>query len=391
MYFFLTEALKRRFIMELRRFWSYHPRYQDLVGNIQGKFSFSEQPQTSIIVKNSGGSPVALSADNYVGVVNSYCYKALVKNYPGVFLEWVREDGLQIQENGGRFPSAPGVYYIELTEETQFFVDPLLDVYNEQVMMSGPTTAQLSRPFLARSLRLYEMPNGFLLQEGANYTADPATGAITLTNPMTGGRYLVADFRYPAESRGPYTLHPMYANKDAIPGVVLAFGRRVQKGDRVAVVVQDRRKPAALEYGGRWELNLDFDISARDVYAQQEIHDYSVMYIWAILKNRISSEGIEIKSLSLGGESEEPYDDTGDDYFYNATFSITVETDWHVHVPLSAMMRMVAPLTAEQAAEIANQEVPTETGNIEMLETLGLMEFTDPFFHGKGHTYEVIR
>jgi hypothetical protein len=390
-YFRLTEAVKRRFIYELRRFWSYHPRYQDIVGNIQGKFSFSEQPQTAIIVKNGGGSHVSLSADNYVGVVNSYVYKALCQNYPGVFLEWVREDAKQIQDNGGRFPSPPGVYYIELTEEDQFYVDPLLSVYGEQVLQLDENTGQLSQPYLDKSLYLYEMPNGFLLQEGANYTADPTTGTITLTHPLTGGRYLVADYRYAAPSRGPFKLNPMYADKDAIPGVVLAFGRRCKKGDRVAVVVQGSRQPASLEYGGRWELTMDFDIMARDVYAQQEIHDYTVTYLWGVARNRLSSEGIEIKDISLGGESEEPYDDTGDDYFYNASFSITIETDWAVHVPLNAMMRMVAPLTLEEAGIIANQPAPTETGNIDMLESLGLQSFSDPYFVDKSHHYEVIR
>lgn len=391
MYFFLTEALRRRMILELRRFWSYHPKHEDLVGNIQGKYSFSEQPQKAIIVKNSGGSPVGLSADNYVGVVQSYVYKALVQNYPGVCLEWVREDGLAIQENGGLFPSLPGVYYIELTEDNEFYVDPLLSMYNEQVVSTDPSTALISRPFLANSLRLYEMPNGFLLREPENYTSDPATGEITLVNSLGSGGYLVADYRYPADSRGPFTLHPMFADKTAIPGVVLAFGRRVRKGDRVAVVVQDRRHPAALEYGGKWELSIDVDVMARDIYDQQEIHDYSVMYLWGVLRNRLSSEGVNIQSLSLGGESEEVYDDTGDDYFYNASFSLTVETDWHIHVPLSAMIRMVAPLTPDQASEIANQDDPESTGNIQMLETLGLREFTDPFFFSKGHTYEVIR
>ena len=391
MYFRLTEALKRRFIEEIRRFWSYHPGYQDLVGNIQGKFSFSEQPQFAIIVKNGGGSAVQLSADNYVGVVQSYVYKALVQNYPGVFLEWVREDAVAIQNNDGRFPTAPGVYYIEMTEDDEYFVDPLYDVYNEQVALLDPTTGQLEHPFLAGSLRLYEQPNGFLLVEGTNYTVDASTGTITLATPFDQGRYLVADYRWPGESTGPHLLRPMYANKDVIPGVVLAFGRRVQKGDRVAVVVQDRRKPASLEYGGRWELSLDIDFMARDVDSQQEMHDYTVMYIWGVLRNRLSSEGVEIKDISLGGESEEPYDDTGDEYFYNATISLTVETDWAIHVPLTALMRMVAPLTLEQAGEIANQTDPTDTGNIKMLEALGLQEWSDPFFTDRGHTYEVIR
>jgi hypothetical protein len=396
-YFRLTEAVKRRFIEELRRFWAYHPRYPDLVGNIQGKFSFNEQPQFGIIVKNGGGSHVALSADNYVGVIQSYVYKTLVQNYPGVFLEWVREEAVAIQNNGGRFPSPPGVYYLEITAEDEFYVDPLYDAYNEQVMVVDEYTIQLAHPFLKGSLRLYEQPNGFLLQEGANFqTGEPdekghVPATVTLTKPLTGNRYLVADYRWPGESIGPVKYRPMFANKDVIPGVVLAFGRRCKVGDRAAVVVQDRRKPAAMAYGGRWELSLDFDVMARDVYSQQEIHDFSVMYLWGVLRNRLSSEGIEIKDVSLGGESEEPYDENADDYFYNATFSMTVETDWEIHVPLNALMRMVAPLTLEQAGIIANQDEPTDTGNIQGMEALGLLEWTDPFFHSRGHTYELIR
>ena len=407
MYFRLTEALKQRFIDELRRFWSYHPRYNgsaassdedcsavNLVDNIQGKFSFEEQAQYGIIVKTGSGSHVSLSPDNYVGVVESYVYKALVQNYPGVAVEWVREDAIAIQNNGGSFPSAPGVYYIELTEDTEFYVDPLLDVYNEQVMMTDTTTGQIQHPFLAGSLRLYEQPNGFLLQEPGNYTSDASTGAITLINPLTNGRYLVADYRYPGETSGPHVLTPMMADHKAIPGVVVAFGRRNKKGDRIAVVVQDRRKPAALEYGGRWELTLDFDVMARDVYDQQEIADYSVIYLWGVARSRMSSEGIEIKDISLGGESEEIYDENGDDYFYNSSFSITVETDWAIHVPLTTLIRMASSLTLDQAAELANlpdDEASSVPGNIEMFEALGLNEFGDPFFANRDKAFEIIR
>jgi hypothetical protein len=331
-FYLLSEGLKRRFVLELRRYWAYHPRFRDIVENIQGKFSFEERPQYGIIVKTGGGSHVNMSADNYRGQVNSYVYKALFQNHPGVFVEWVREDSVAIQRNNGVFPSPPGVYYIDLVEDDEYFVDRLLDVYHEQVTLLNGTEGQLQHAPLAGSVRLYEMPSGFLLTEDTNYTID-ASGAITLMRELNTGQWLSADYRYPGESSGPHKLIPMHANNQVIPGAVIAFGRRNEKGDRVAIVVQSLRRPSALEYGGRWSMSLDFDVMARDVYSQQEILDQSVMYLWGIARNRLSSEGIEIMDISLGGESEEIHDEAGDDYFYNANFSMTVETEWAVWVP----------------------------------------------------------
>lgn len=395
--------MKRRFILELRRYWSYHPRYPDLPEHIQGKYSFKERPQAGIIVKTSGGNRVDLSADNFVGTVDSYVYLTKIKGYDGLAIEWVREDAVAIQNNGGRFPSRPGVYFIEIVQgqpdpQTRqdtftFFVDPLLDVYHEQVAMVSPTEGQLAHAFVAGTLRLYEMPSGFMFHEGINYTSDPTTGRFTLASPLTGGRYLTADYRYPGASVGPFPLQDTFANNTAIPGAVLAFGRRIKDKDRMAVVVQDIRRPAALEYGGKWDITLDVDVLARDEYAQQEIADSSVIYIWGILRSYLADEGIAINDLSMGGESEEVYDENADDYFYNASFSLTVQTDWSVHVPLSLFLRTAAPLTLEQARYIASlgDNVAGQQGDIQMLESLGLQAVVDPYFNGRSTTFEVIR
>ena len=102
MYYVLSHALTRRFIEELRGFWSYHPRYRDdLVNNIQGKYAFDERPQHGIIVKNSGGSLVKMAADNFIGTVHSHAYLTKVDGFNGTFIEWVREDAVAIQRNGG--------------------------------------------------------------------------------------------------------------------------------------------------------------------------------------------------------------------------------------------------------------------------------------------------
>ena len=393
MYFQLSESLKRKFIWELRRFWQYHPKYRDVVDHIQGKFSFEERPQYGIVVKNSGGSQLSMSADNYRGIVESYVYKALFKNHPGVAVEWVREDALAVQNNGGRFPSPPGVYYLDLTEDNVFYVDRLLEVTHEQVVLTDGRTGQLQHAPLDQSIRLYEMPSGFLLVEDTNYTVSD-TGVITLNRELNKGQWLSADYRYPGETTGPHNLTPMYANNTVIPGVVIAFGRRNEKGDRVAIVVQDVRQPAAQEYGGRWNLSLDFDITARDVYAQQELYDQTVQFVWGVLKNRMSDQGVEIIDISLGGESEEIYDENGDDHFYNAAFSLTVETEWAIWMPLTRTLRQAAAWTHTRAGEVGNmtdEEVQGQVCDIkEIVEAVGLEQVVDPFFF-IGNGFEVIK
>ena len=379
--------------MELRRYWAYHPKYPDLPDNIQGKYSFRERPQHGIIIKTSGATRVDLQAENFVGTVVSYAYLTKVNGSDGLALEWIREDGRAIASNGGRFPSPPGVYYLDLVEDNQFYVDPLLDIRNEQVTMVSGTEAQLQNRHLKGTLRLYESPSNWKMHEGVNYTVTDS-GAITLTEPLKQGRSLIADYRFPAESVGPFPIRENYANTTAIPGVVLAFGRRNKKGDKLAVVVQETRQPSALEYGGRWEISLDIDVMSRDVYSQQEIADQSVIYLWGIARNRLSTEGLEIMDVTLGGETEEVYDETGDDYFYNCSISMTVQTEWSVHVPLQATVRSASPLTQEHArfiSALGEDDLADQHGDIKMLESLGLEAVRDPFFVGKTKTFEVIK
>lgn len=399
MYFRLTEAIKRRMILELRKYWQYHPGYPDLVDHIQGKYSFEERPSYGIIVKTSGGNRVDLSADNYIGIVESYVYQVKVANYPGVAVEWVREDAIAIQGNGGAFPSPPGIYFIELTEATEYYVDRLYDVYREQVTMPSTTEGVLQHAFLDGTLRLFEMPAAYQLYEGTNYTVErdgsgKPTGNLTLVQALTGGRWLQADYRWTGETTGPHTLYPGRADNTIIPGCVVAFGRRNGKGDRCAVVVQDLRRPAALEYGGKWDLTMDFDVIARDVYAQQEIADATIVYLWGVLRPYLSTEGLEMTDLSLGGESEEIYDENGDDYFYNSSFSLTISTDWSVHIPLGIFLRQATPLSVAQArafSGMTDEQIAQQQNNIRALEALGLDTMVDPFFKNRDKSFEIMR
>ena len=393
----------------MRRYWSYHPKYRDIVDHIQGKYSFRERPSYGIILKTSSANHVQLSADNFVGTVQSYVQLAKFENKPGLAIEYVREDSLAMQQNGGVMPSPPGIYYIEIIERTgqpnppydvepqfEFMVDPLLEIQDETATKVDDFTWMVLNAYLDGTTRVYEMPGGIPYVLGVNYTEDPGNGQLKIVTPLSKNRYLIASYRYPAPTTGPWGITENHAHKNAIPGVTLAFGRRVEVGDVMAVVVYGRRQPTAMEYGGKWDIAIDFDIVARDPFAQQEITDSTVMYLWGVCRNRLSTEGIEITSVSMGGETEEVYDENGDDYFYNASFSVQTQTDWSIHVPLAATIRRVSPLTVSQIADVAGMtdDQLLESGvssNIQMLESLGLQSFSDPFFTGKTSTFETIK
>lgn len=405
MYFYLSTQVQRLFIGELRKFWQYHPKYGQIVDHIQGKYSFRERPQMGIVIKNSSGNHVTLAADNYQGVVHSYIYLAHVEGSPGLSLEWVRENALAIQKNNGVFPSSPGIYNIELCSadgvpsDKEFFVDPLLDKVAEAPIKIDATHYQiLAGKYHNNALRLYLMPGNIPLIQGVDFTGDPSTGLLTLATTLQPEEFLSADYRYPGETTGPWEIIPDRALVDPIPGAVLSFGRRVVPGDKLAVVVQKTRQLSALEYGGRWEMSIDFDVIARDVHTQREILDLSCMYLWSIARARLSTMGIEIGQISLGGESEESYDENADDYFYTANFTITVQTDWSVHVPLGIMIRRVdptsihtfgnssAPTTPPLYTKIAGFEEVGATEEaimqLQLLESMGLKPW-DPFYTGK--------
>ena len=406
MYYFLTEQIQRQFIGELRKYWSYHPKYKDLVDNIEGKYGFKERPQTGIVLKNSAGNQTQLAADNFQGTLQSYVYLAHVEGFPNLSLEWVREDFVAIQNNGGLFPSEAGVYFIDFCDkngepsDSEFFVDPLLDIIDETVIQINATQYQLQKgQFLDGTLKLYQMPGNQPLFDGTNYTADPATGEITLVDvPLGPNGFISADYRVGEAPRGPFKVHERRALREPVPGVVLAFGRRITKGDRLAVVVQRHRRIAALEYGGRWDLTLDMEVLARDPLNQREILDQTATYLWVQARPRLSSMGIEVLSVNMGGETEEIYDDNAQDFYYSGSLSIQLQTDWLVHVPLGICIRGIeqsggeppapgqAPLTPpfiEQIAGLTNAQVAEIQGNIKFQQQLGLSAPWDPFYVGK--------
>jgi hypothetical protein len=100
--------------------------------------------------------------------------------------------------------------------------------------------------------------------------------------------------------------------------------------------------------------------------------------------------------VSMGGEAEEVYDETGDDYFYTANLSLNVMTDWTIHAPLGPTLTRAMSHTlsqAEVAAGLSDDQL-VEMGSpsgIQLTGDLGLVDIRDPWFRDRSKSYDLIR
>jgi hypothetical protein len=393
MYYYLVQALKRRLILELKDSFARHPIYEKVVPFIQNRFSFEERPQYGIVVKGSSANKVSLSADNFIGSIMSHVMLAYV-GAPVYPLEWVREDLACLKANNDKMPTPPGIYYMEILEAPDtpqttgsFILDPLLTVNDEPVLrfITGiENEAQLQQLPVPGTLRLWENRK-FLLIEGKHFTID-SSGAIKLLTRSSPGSVLTADYRYAISSVGPIQFQWNKADFTTLPGIVLAFGKRARKGDKVAIVVYEDRVEAAKAYGGRTDASFDLDVIARDPMQMEEMADLLVMYLWGQKRDSLSSEGIEITDVSIGGEAEEIYDETGDDHFYNASLSIQVQADWEIHIPLPLTISQVTATTPEMDSAVVPSTSSTIIGDVQS----PLFFATFPVIAGRNNNFERI-
>jgi hypothetical protein len=218
------------------------------------------------------------------------------------------------------------------------------------------------------TLRLYQNST-YSLKEGVDYILE-AQGQIKFLYNFPPYTPITADYRYAGPSLGPVPFRWNTADATTLPGVVMAFGKRAEKGQKVAIVVYDDRVSTAEAYGGKYEVNFDLTILARDPQQLEEISDLVNMFLWGEKRGPLGFEGIEVLDVSMGGEGEEPIDETGQDFQYTSNGSVQLRADWEIHVPL--------PLTISRVDTVTVQSINT------------LFFQTMPIFEGRNADYERI-
>jgi hypothetical protein len=354
----LTNALKKRVIKELRKILYDHPRYRADSNNVQNKYAFEERPQRGIIVNDASADRVRLSADNYMGRITSFVMQTPVENKPGTTLEWVRENTFYLEQFSLKrdiFPSPPGVYILEVTKlpnigrqiPGEFTLEPILTQKNEpliQFTATDITEAQLAREDIyPNSVQLW-LDSRHLLLEGVDYTVDYSTGAVTFLKETPVNSDVFADYRYIIDKQGPFYFHEETAHFTAIPGAILAFGDRAQNCDKIAIVVTEDRTEVADVFGGKFEVNFSLIVFAQDPEEREKLSDYIVIKFLE-KQNYLGFEGLELIDISPGGESEEVYNPEIDDYYYDGAISLSMRVDWEVYAPLPVVISRAEPIS----------------------------------------------
>ncbi len=356
-------STKKRLIREIRRILYEHPVYRADSQNVQNKFSFEGRPQRGVVINNATADRIRLSADNYMGRLSSFVMLAPVENQPGTSIEWVRENfPLLEQYSPSRdiFPSPPGVYIVEITQlpdtahniPGQFTVDPILEIDDEPLIIFSSSTfqeAQISRVHLyPGSVRLY-LNGRRALKPNVDYNIDYETGVINFVKDCPSGDFVSAEYKFKTGLQGPFPFNLDQSEESSIPGAVLAFGKRAQLGDRLAIKVNDRRQESAEVYGGKFEVSFEIVAWSRDAEDRELLSDYIIIKILEA-QNGLGYDGLELLDCSPGGENEDIYNEEIDDYYYSSTINISMRVDWETYYALPVDMWRVEQ-TSKQAEE----------------------------------------
>jgi len=97
--------------------------------------------------------------------------------------------------------------------------------------------------------------------------------------------------------------------------------------------------PTHRVYAGRWEMRFDVQIYSESQAELQELTDIVSLALQYSLWNELRANGLFISSLSIGGESAEPY---ANDYVYNNTISLTTLSEWRVEIPIENIVEKIA-------------------------------------------------
>ena len=206
---------------------------------------------------------------------------------------------------------------------------PLVEVFDDSLRVILPDSG-----IIPKSVDVYV--KGDLVPHD-KFVFDSETNDLVLYDSFSNEEVKVS-YYYALESQGPFEFEVFGYNNTAIPGCVLSFARQGEVGAKQMVFISDTPEVTALEYGGKFNTSFSLDVVALDPIQQEEITDLVAMYLLS-LKEKFDSEGLFLETVSIQGESEEPYDENTTDQYYLASISVAFVTDWHIRKNVPVKIR----------------------------------------------------
>lgn len=83
---------------------------------------------------------------------------------------------------------------------------------------------------------------------------------------------------------------------------------------------------------GAWDQTYEIKVIAEDEVDREELADIVQVCLMGSRRQELQNMGIFVKSLSTGGETEEPY---ANDKLYSVSINLEIRTEWKIYVPIS--------------------------------------------------------
>lgn len=360
----------------------------DVTGGLDPSRRIVQVPNYPIVCGKANTDPATSFAEVAVWVNGTKTLAAGVASETGqIYLSNMVPSGATVEVSyWWKNLDIPGYYFIEIIDKEAFILTPLHVVKSEKVIQKTTgteTTAQLAvtsnvqqSVFLLWTKKQHNSVKMYL-NINEDFTVD-SNGLITFLSPLPRDTTLYASYRWQGPNRGPFNIPGEYSfNADAIKGVTIAFGSRIEVGDKQVILLFPEREQNAKVYGSHYEMSQDLIVFSRDPMSSAEIADFIVADLWGNKRSALCAEGLTLTAVDASGESEESYDDATGALYFEQSISIQIMTEWKKFVPyLVDLSRFDIHLHRYQELKVAvddghgNTEVVAVTPNGSNLEII---------------------
>jgi hypothetical protein len=118
--------------------------------------------------------------------------------------------------------------------------------------------------------------------------------------------------------------------------------------------------PTHLVSAGAWDQNFTVSIMTKSPVDREELSDVVQLSIMHLLRDELRENGVHIKSVSLGSESEEPFGET--DNLYMQDITVETRTEFRREIPIDNVVARIG-FCFDTAFETTSPEnVPDDLG-----------------------------
>ena len=158
-------------------------------------------------------------------------------------------------------------------------------------------------------------------------------GTVTLQRLLMPGESLNWSMRVDSGQRNGIPAKKWYLNEEVIPGLRLAMGDNVSKGDQVAVIVSPAQCETYEVYGSKENIDMTLEVRANDLQTASDLSELLKEQLLVMRRTGMESDGVTIfEARRTYRGTQRDQSGTAPQYVYD--MAVSAMADWKVYVPL---------------------------------------------------------